>query len=254
MQLIESKSNTRLKRARRVLAGREKQYFLVEGKKLLGEAIDSGVTVDQILASPEFYKRERELLDRSGAAAVDIVTHSLLNSLSDVETSQGVVAIAVRSPEPVVEQVLKTYAALLYAVRDPGNLGTILRGAEAAGCEFLALTPDCADPYQPKAVRASMGSVFRIRLFQVSDAVSYLKKTRSEGTHLYGMFPSGGRNLFEMKPSYPALLVVGSESKGLPEELPLDTRLSIPMEGKVESINVAMAAVIGFYYFLKKAT
>jgi TrmH family RNA methyltransferase len=112
------------------------------------------------------------------------------------------------------------------------------------------MTSDCVDPYQPKVVRASMGSIFRVPFFEVQDPIEYLQKSTASGVHIYGMFPKGGHNLLKAKTLYPALLLIGSENEGLPENLPIEIRLSIPMKGNVESINAAMAATIGFYFFV----
>ena len=250
MQVIESRSNARLKRIRRILSGREEKYFILEGKKLLEEALHSGILLVEVYADEEFGKREKELLARCGAD-LRLVSSSILRSISEVETPQGVVGVAEKPaygnlPLPI------GYAGLLYGIQDPGNLGTIVRAAEAAGCEFLVLSGDCADPYQPKAVRASMGSIFRLPVFNVKDPNELVSQWKKKGVHFYGLFPKADRVLFETKPEYPAILMIGSESRGLPKNLTVDTKLWIPMKGQVESINAAMAAVIGFYYFLRK--
>jgi RNA methyltransferase, TrmH family len=250
MQLIESRQNPHIKQIRRILAGREREYFLIEGQKLLDEAMKSGVKLVHIFVRADYRRRERGLLEQSGAE-VHTLADSLLKYVSDVETPQGIVAIA-RRPELASVRVPKDYAGLLYSIRDPGNLGTIFRAAEAAGCEFLAMTKDCAEPYQPKVVRAAMGSLFRVPIIELEDTESYLQKCKREGVSLYGLFPKGGKSLFKIEPKYPAILLIGSESHGLPEHLSLDYRLSIPMKGRVESINVAMAATIGFYFFVGK--
>src|SRR5262245_61498250 len=204
MRKIESGENPRIKRVQKILRGREKTRFLIEGRKLLEEAIDSGVAFEEVFATSEFQKREARLLKRLDLEVVE-VSPSLMKVISDVETPQGVVAVALRpsSSEPVP---LAHHAGFLFSIRDPGNMGTIFRSAEAAGCDFLALTSDCVDPYQPKVVRASMGSVFRVPFIVVSDPISYLQKSKMAGIHIYGMFPKGGQNLLKAKPIYPALL------------------------------------------------
>lgn len=251
MQPIESRSNARLKRVRRILSGREKKYYILEGKKLLEEAVHSGTPLVEIFVDEEFGKREKELLDRS-EAELRFVSSSILRSLSDVETPQGVVAVAERPISRTVPTPVG-YAGLLYGIQDPGNLGTIVRAAEAAGCEFLVLSGDCADPYQPKAVRASMGSIFRLPVFTVKDPDELVLQWKKKEVHCYGLYPKADRVLFETVPEYPAILMIGSESRGLPKNITVDTKLWIPMKGQVESINAAMAAVIGFYYFLRKS-
>jgi TrmH family RNA methyltransferase len=250
MQTIESRNNPRLKRVRRILKGEEKSHFILEGKRLLEEVLDSGISIEEIYAEDAFWKREEKLL--SGFKTdIWIVPPQVLRSVSDVKTPQGVVAVA-RKPEWGSIRVPSEFAALLYEIRDPGNLGTLVRGAEAAGCDFMVLAGDCADPFQPKVVRASMGSIFRVPLFQTRNLSDYLAQCRESGCHLYGLFPKGKENLFETIPEYPALLLIGSETSGLPENIPLEKKLWIPMKGKVESINAAMAGVISLYYFLRK--
>ena len=207
MRKIESSDNPRIKRVQKILRGKAKTHFLIEGKKLLEEAIDSGVALEEVFVSAEFQRHHAALLKRVNCEVVE-VPPNLMKTISDVETPQGAVAVALR-PRTIEETPLSHHAGLLFSIRDPGNMGTIFRSAEAAGCDFLALTSDCADPFQPKVVRASMGSVFRLPFFEVQDPKEYLQKNKKAGVHTYGMFPKGGHNLFTTEPLYPALLLVG---------------------------------------------
>src|SRR5262249_35591752 len=116
-----------------------------------------------------------------------------------------------------------------------------------------ATSADCADPYQPKAIRASMGSIFHMPPYEVTDAKQFLADLSSRGVTAYGLSPHSGSNLFETAPRFPAVIVIGSEASGLPPDLPVQERLCIPMQGKVESLNAAMAATVCFYHFAQHA-
>jgi TrmH family RNA methyltransferase len=249
MKRLESSANPRIKRIRRFLAGRDRTIFLVEGRKSFQEAVASGVAFLEILVTEEIWKTERKqlmALEKQGTE-VFLITRRLARAISGVESPPGIVGIIAR-PEPGPILYPLHYGAFLISIRDPGNFGTMIRAAEATGCEFLSYTPDCVDPYSPKVVRASMGSIFRVPLIEASDTTGYLREMKRTGVHTYGLVPRNGHNLFLISPSFPALLVIGSEHKGLPKGLSLEETITIPMAGRVQSLNVAMAATICFYW------
>ncbi|HEY4492057.1 MAG TPA: RNA methyltransferase [Acidobacteriota bacterium] len=230
------------------LHGRNKQIWLLEGKKLIDEAARSGVTLEEIFVIRSFWEKELKWL-QSLQTSIFLVTATLLKQLSGVQSPQGVVAAARRIIPREIRQITHGFGTLLYSIRDPGNFGAILRTAEAAGCSFVGYTSDCVDPYQPKVVRGSMGTILRMSLSEVREPLGFLNKLKENGVRRYALFPTGGSNLFALKPQYPCLVIIGSESQGLPQDLAVDERLSIPMAGKINSLNAAVAAGVCFYHF-----
>jgi len=250
MKRIVSISNPKVKEAVRISRGKIKGYWIVEGKRLFHEALESGILFEMVLVTEPVIRTMKSMLFKLENAGMEIllVTPAILNRLSDVEKSQGILGIARRVSAPAPEKP-QGFAGLLHSLRDPGNFGALIRTAEATGCEFLAYSADCADPFQPKVVRASMGSIFRVPLVKISQISDYLENLRGSGVHLYALSPRGGVSLDSFQPEFPALMIVGSESGILPENLTGAQTISIPMKGKVESLNAGIAAAICFYQF-----
>jgi TrmH family RNA methyltransferase len=247
MKSIESAANTRIKNLKKILTGKNRDYWVIEGKRLFKEAVESGVEINEVYVTKGTWNKE---LAR-GLKNPEIITipNSLMASLSTVETPPGILAVAYRKSisEPVLDH---GFAAFLWSVRDPGNLGTIVRSAEATGCKFIACSPDCADAYLPKVVRASMGSIFRVPIVTVANPKDYLASLRNRGISVYGLVPRDGINLFAAQIGNPSMVLIGGEAFGFPDELPVDHKIQIPMSGKVESLNTGVATSIAFYRFM----
>src|SRR5262245_9000560 len=224
---------------------------LLEGPKLLREALGAGVVPllaalsERAAGSPAGRALQRELLARG--AEVRLFSDALLESLAEVETSQGVVALA--QPPHFDERTLFAGTPLLLAcarVQNPGNLGGLLRTAEAAGATGALLTEGSADPYSWKALRGSMGSAFRLPLLRGLAPDAMLALSRRHGLRTIAADPTAARRYDAIDLRGPVALLVGSESEGLPEPLlaGADERVAIPLKGAVESLNVGVAAGI----------
>jgi len=250
MKKIDSAANPRIKNLKKVLSGKNKDYWIIEGKRLFQEAVDSGVEIDEVFIIKEGWSKE---YGRRPNAEIISIPNSLMSSLSTLESPPGILAIAKRKAiaEPDLDH---GFAAFLWAVRDPGNFGTIVRSAEATGCKFIACTPDCVDAYSSKVVRASMGSIFRVPVITIPNPQDYLNALRRKGISLYGFVPDEGTNLSDAKIHDPAIVLIGGETSRFPDELELDFKIKIPMKGKVESLNTGVAASVAFYQFMKAAS
>ena len=221
---------------------------MIEGKKLLKEAAEGGLNFEEIFVTPDVWAKEQPWLEplEYRGASVYLVNPRLLKSISDVKTPQGILGLA-QKPSPAKSQSLAKFALFLNSIRDPGNFGAILRTAEGSGCEWVAYSSDCVDPFLPKVVRASMGSLFRVPLIEIIEPDSFLKQRLQYNVKTCGLITRNGRSLFEWRPQFPLVVCIGSETQGLPQNLPLTEKLSIPMKGKVESLNAAVAAAICLY-------
>jgi TrmH family RNA methyltransferase len=247
---IQSLANPEIRRVLRIIQRKDRSYWILEGKKLLEEARSSRILIQEVLASFDFWETQSGWIQElAKMAPVYLVPASIMRKVSSLKTPQGILGIAARPEEPAHTTLQSGFSALLTSIRDPGNFGTIVRSAEASGCLWLAYSFDCVDPFQPKVLRSSMGSLFRVPLKEIRDTNLFLKQQKENGVTIYALSPRGGTNLFGITPKNPALIVLGSESHGLPQSLPVDKFLSIPMSGKVESLNVAMAATLCFYRF-----
>lgn len=246
---IESRDNPRVKRVARLLgspsARREEGVFVCEGPTMLAEALKAGADVCEVYALPgQAESLPPQLLPRTFA-----VSPQVLPRLSDVETPRGPVFLC-RIPPDEGPQGCQLIAA--EDLRDPGNLGTILRTAEALGLPQVALCGSCVDRYSPKVVRASMGSIFRVRTCALT-ARQLREWTRAQGIALYGAALTPGAREIGSADLSRAAVLIGSEAHGLREEtLALcDSAVIIPIGG-AESLNAAVAAAI-FLWEMKKA-
>ena len=228
--------------------------FLAEGIKLTAEALASGIRPETVLFSETFAADDTAaaLAEKTAAcgAPVTVLSDSAFEKISTEKSPEGVIAVLPTGGELCRTDGFPEWQAgrrllMLDGIRDPGNLGTVLRSAEALGMGGVILS-DCADLYSPKTVRASMGALFRLPVYLTADAISTVCAMRALGRRVYAA-ALGEHTLtlgaFETKESDCAL--IGNEGHGLSREMiaACDAALRIPMEGKTESLNAAAAAV-----------
>ena len=246
---LTSPANPLLKEVRRAVArgGRTREGCCVaETFHLLDEALRSGCAIGAVVAAESARRAVEGRLP--GDVRLVVVRDSLFRSLSDTEASQGVMAL-VRPPEWEFRQLLAAppLVVVLDGVQDPGNAGTIIRAAEAFGATGLVFVKGAVSPYNPKAVRASAGSVFRVPLITGIEPAPAREELRHRGLHLYAAAPAAETSLEDAALTRPCAFVIGSEGRGVgPEWLDGATGLRIPTSG-VESLNAAMAATILLY-------
>ncbi len=252
--MITSRENRQVKRARslRRRKGRQaERAYLVEGVRATLDALRSGATVEQVFISeqmlpPERAMQLRQAAEETGADVVE-VSAGVLRSIAQSQSPQGVVAV-LRKPEHNLKGLdLKQPALVLVAheVRDPGNLGTMVRTAHSAGCSVMVVSGESVDPYNEKSVRASMSSLAHI---PVVDGVSLEDVTvwaKQGKLRLVATTPWAQKTCFETDMTGSVALLVGGEAWGLGELAELaDEVVSVPMPGGTESLNVAVAAGI----------
>lgn len=254
MQPIRSRSNPLVQRLRRLKqrAGDDDGLMLLEGPKLVLEALRSSVEIVEAAAGPraDSSAAGRQALETLSAAGCEprLLDDDLLSSLSESETSQGLLALA-RRPKFQVDTLFPARAALLLVlvgIQNPGNLGALLRTAEAGGATGALLTTGCADPWSWKALRGSMGSAFRLpQLRGLSlDETLALLRVRSVRTIAASAWAQLSYDDVELRSS--CALLVGNEGSGLPEAVvsAADLQVRIPMASTVESLNASVAAGI----------
>ncbi|PTX55032.1 TrmH family RNA methyltransferase [Melghirimyces profundicolus] len=253
---ITSARNEKVKRWRKLSTRKGRDEYgsiLIEGEKLLGEAIRAGWQVRSVLVSEE----GREMLDRlthlEGIPVYSLYP-STFSQLVDTQTPQGIAAEVVVPHEREPWRLTDGGPVLLLdAVQDPGNLGAILRTAEAAGARDIWLGNGTVDPYNPKVVRSAMGSLFRSRIRRVKlmDAIPKLKK---QGYFVVGTAPRAEKNHFETRFPLKTAFLLGNEGRGVSPEVEgmTDATVRIPMPGEVESLNVAVTAGILLFEWVRQ--
>lgn len=250
--MITSARNPRIRAVKELLehsqARREAGVFVIEGVRLVEEAILSGCYPRELYYTDEISPRGWELIWRCQevGTSVEQVSPRVMSSSSGTQTPQGLLAVVPIQPLPVPHS--PDFILILDGLRDPGNLGTILRTATAAGVQAVLLTPGSADPYAPKVVRAAMGAHFRLPI-QVLDwgtLRSLLRSDEHQTVKVYLADAHNGPPYTQTDFRSPLALVVGGEAEGAGRQaLDLaDSLVHIPMPGKVESLNAAVAAAI----------
>ncbi|GHU71457.1 23S rRNA methyltransferase [Clostridia bacterium] len=222
--------------------------FLLDGEKLAREALSSN-RAKALLVDERRSDAFQTLIYDAITSAVEVVylASNLIERLSDTPSPQGVIAVA-SLPSPTPPEGLGPRALVLDGLQDPGNVGTILRTADAAGCTGILMTDTCADAYSMKAVRASMGSVFRMSVCVSSAVAAVVSAWRDNGTHVI-VADADGIPYSQVNRVESWALVIGSEGKGVSPGLAVlaDETVSIPMRDPVESLNAAVAAGILLY-------
>ena len=247
-------SNTTVKRLRSLRdkkARRSEGLFLAEGLRILAEARDSGRLPEIVAFSAEGAKHPlaAEIIAATEAAGGDAIetTPDILSKMSGKDNPQMLLG-AYRQPATSIDRIDRSSSPLwivAQALRDPGNIGTILRTGDAVGAAGLILVDDCADPFSVEAVRASMGAIFTqdVATARWPEFVSWL---RSGDGQLVGTSLKATHDYLETQYAQPCFLLIGNEQQGLPAEYEAecDLLVKIAMAGRADSLNAAMAAAV----------
>jgi TrmH family RNA methyltransferase len=249
-EILTSAANPLLKQVRRAMArgARTDEGFCVaETFHLLDEALASGCAIGAVLCSDSARAAVEARLRGRPETRLLAVSDALFRSLSDTEAAQGVMAL-VRPPEWEIDRLFEGVAlvAVLDGVQDPGNAGAILRAAEAFGATGALFLKGSVSPYNPKAVRASAGSVFRLPLVAGLPAEAARAALEARGLDVHAAAPAGAVELSRADLTRACAFVIGSEGRGVSPEWSAASRLRIPTRG-VESLNAAAAAAILLY-------
>ena len=250
-EIVTSRSNPLVKRLRALLGDSARSGLAVlEGFKLIDEALAAGIEIVECAVAPDVPEGPHSALVarlEEGGAVARVLAPDVLAALSEAETSQGILAIA-RRPAFDEERIFRGTPLIVVGVgiQNPGNLGALLRTAEAAGATGAYLTAESADPMSWKALRGSMGSAFRVPHVSGLGADDVLKRLALRGVTTIATVASRGDGYDAMDFTGPVAFLFGNEGAGLPAELAAraDRRVAIPVTPPVESLNVAVAAGI----------
>ena len=247
--MIESSQNAAIKAIRRVSRERESEAVL-EGPHLVLEALRLGLRLQPVLATEEFIASAEGQQVLAGLPRPPLLAASrILAELADADSPRGLLAVC-RLPRAGLEAVVPGENDLwlfLDRIQDPGNLGALARVAEGLGAQGLLLSPGCADPNHSRALRASAGSLLRVPLAVFVEPAAARAHFSSVGSRWIGLDAhKGSLQLDELEPGGAVILALGAEGKGLSESTraQLDARVTIPVRGRLESLNVAVAAAL----------
>lgn len=263
MRAVTSLGNDMVKAVRALhmkKAREESGLFLAEGLKIVTEAVELGHAPRTLLFGPD--AREHPLLtaaaracDAAGGQAIE-VTREILEKVSRRENPQTVVGVFAQTFTPLdaLEPARAPCWVALQEVRDPGNLGTVIRTADAAGCGGVILLGDCADPYSVEAVRATMGSIFAVSIARVG-LDEFIGWRRGWPGSVVGTLLGATEDYRAAPYRRPTLILMGNEQQGLSKELAAacDITVKIPMRGRADSLNLAVATGIMIYAAMEGA-
>lgn len=289
MEIITSSKNEKLKNISALLSSkkeRDKQgLFVIEGLRIFQDTLKTAPEyIKDIYVSESFLKEhpadvilgdysnsmkkraDMVSLSKPDQKNVQIYTvkDSVFDSLSKTVTPQGILC-TVSKPEHDLKEILslackndgsdttndtQSRFLILENIQDPGNLGTMLRTAEAAGASGIIMSRDCADIFNPKVIRSTMGSVFRVPFVYVEDFTGAVQELKKSDITVYAAYLHGGESMREMQFDKKCAIMIGNEGNGLTDEAVsvADKRVFIPMAGQIESLNAAIAAAILLFH------
>jgi TrmH family RNA methyltransferase len=258
MKTVASRDNAAYKSMARLVASgsqrRKSGLSVLDGAHLLAAYLDSGRVPQEVLvnragaADPEI----AALVERSSPARVTLLADALFISLSTVDSPTGVIAsIATPAGGPVPADA--TLALLLEDIQDPGNVGTLLRSAAAAGAGHVLLSAHCAFAWSPKVLRSAMGAHFALNLVEGADLAGFLARYRGNSIALSARAEA---SLYDLDLVRPSAFLIGNEGAGLSDALSrtAKVRAHIPMPGRVESLNAATAGSICLFEAVRQRT
>jgi RNA methyltransferase, TrmH family len=252
---ITSRQNPLVARFRAAARGDAGDVLLLDGAHLVADALAAGLTIRLAAVTPSAGEKPdiNELISALSSARVDVVTVAapVMDAISPVRSSSSIVAIAER-PAAADDRIYTGTAALVIIavdVQDPGNIGAIVRVAEAGGATGVLAAGGSASPFGWKALRGSMGSALRLPIACEADTGAALAAVRRHGCRIVATGPRGGRSLFDATLTGPVGVLIGSEGEGLAPALlaAADEQVTVPMQPPVESLNAAVTAALIVY-------
>ncbi len=263
MNVISSKDNEIVKSVKKL---KEKKYrdlenaYIVEGIKMVKEAIMEKASIRQIIICDDCEKSDsipKELMYEIAKYECTYVTSKIFKYISEVQTPQGVLAVVEKNNDVNnIESAINYNEDIIVAlddIQDPGNLGTILRTVDSVGLTQILVSKGTADCYNPKVVRSSMGAIYRVKVIECEDLLEMLKEVKKNKFKVLVTSLGESKNIYEMKYNK-KVLVIGNEANGVEERIMkiADEKIKIPMLGRTESLNAAVATGIVLYEYVRQ--
>lgn len=253
--MITSTSNQQMKNLSALMKKskerKEKGVFVVEGTKMVAEAPTEWIKNVYI---SETYENEHQHLIKElqkKGISLETVADNVFKAVSDTQTPQGILAV-ISTPSYALTQLLagdKTHLLILESVQDPGNLGTMVRTGEGAGVTGIIMNKTTVDLFNPKTIRSTMGSIYRVPFYITDNLKETLCDLKENGVNLYAAHLKGTGAYDEADYTGATGFLIGNEGNGLSDEIAdlANSYIKIPMEGKVESLNAAISASLLMY-------
>ncbi|MDO5402963.1 MAG: RNA methyltransferase [Eubacteriales bacterium] len=255
--MITSTSSSQVKHVMQLLkkakTRKEFKEFVVEGARMVKEAPLERLV--KMYASQSFYENHKDFFGDILADRLEIVSDSVFCQMSDTQTPQGVLAV-VKMHSAEWSDIFSDNPLILMIenLQDPGNLGTIVRMGEGAGVSGVIMSSNTVDIYNPKTIRSTMGSIYRVPFIYTDDFTGTIKKCQREGVTIYAAHLDGRNTYTQENYKKPTAFLIGNEGNGLSCKATeaADTLIKIPMEGQVESLNAAIACTVLTYEAMRQ--
>ena len=259
MQVISSKDNELVKKVKKL---KEKKYrdeenaFIVEGIKMVEEAIDENAKIQLIVICEECINNgtlNKEIMYKIAKHECIYVTEKIFNLLTDVKTPQGILAVIGKKGKNTEIDYSKDIIIALDGIQDPGNLGTILRTVDSANLGQIIISKNSADCYNTKVVRSTMGAIFRVKIVECEDLKQTLKRLQENNFKVMVTDLGTDKSIYDIK-LQKNVIVIGNEANGVSKEIKkiADTKAIIPMLGKTESLNASIATGVILYEYVRQ--
>lgn len=259
MQVISSKDNEFIKHIKKL---KDKKYrdiskeFIIEGVKLIKEAIEEKAEIKQIVVCDNCQNTDvipKELMYEIAKYECVYVTENIFKTISDVNTPQGILAIIGRNTAEAEIDYTQDIIVALDDIQDPGNLGTILRTVDSVGLNQILVSKGTADSYNPKVVRSTMGAIFRVKIIECENLENTLKEVKKHKYQLAITSLQTKNSIYDVEFNK-KVIVIGNEANGVKKEIQdmADVKVKIPMLGKTESLNASVATGIVLYEYVRQ--
>lgn len=258
MQVITSKDNELVKNIKKL---KEKKYrdlnnqFIVEGIKIVAEAIEENADIDCIVICEDCVNDgsiDKKILYEIAKFKCIYVTEKIFDTLTDVTNPQGILAVINRKNTETNIDYTADFIVVLDGIQDPGNLGTILRTVDSANLKQIVVSKETADSYNPKVVRSTMGGIFRVNIIKSDNLAEQLKQMQKHGFEIVVTSLDTNNSIYDINYNK-KVVVIGNEANGVSKEIQelADKKVIIPMLGKTESLNAGVAAGIMIYEYVR---
>ena len=259
MQSISSKENELIKHIKKLKDKKERDSsneYVIEGIKLIQEAIQENVNIKQIIVCDDCDKTEsipKDLMYEIAKYDCIYVTKKVFKYISEVQEPQGILAVIEKNNSDVEIDYTQDIIVALDDVQDPGNLGTILRTVDSIGLTQILVSKGTADSYNPKVVRSTMGAIFRIKIIESEDLEKTLREIKKHKFKVVVTSLQTENSIYEINYNK-KVIVIGNEAKGVEKNIQelADEKIKIPMLGKTESLNVSVATGIVLYEYVRQ--
>ena len=258
MQVITSKDNDFIKDIKKL---KEKKYrdafnkYIVEGIKLVGEAIQENADIETVVVCEDCMKEnifDKKLMYEIAKLNCIYVSSKVFGTITDVSNPQGILAVIKRPEQNGKINYKEDIIVVLDGIQDPGNLGTILRTVDSANLKQIVVSNETADAFNSKVVRSTMGAIFRVNVIKSDNLLDDLLKMKKHGFDIVVTSLDTEDSVYDIKYDK-KVIVIGNEANGVSKEIQdaADNKVKIPMLGKTESLNASVAAGIMIYEYVR---